>query len=147
MPTVKNFEDKVFTWSNIDGDVSIHNSFDELLKNEDWDYLGNYYENNDNILIGLLREMYPSNLDDIYEFYETHKIFCLLKNTKEIIDWNCEVNFDSIEEFYMGNTIINATPHLAKQKLENFIDTTSHLTKQELEDFISLFSPNFNKSF
>ncbi len=57
MPTIKNFEDKVFTWSNIDGDVSIHNSFDELLKNEDWDYLGNYHGNNDNILIGLLRKI------------------------------------------------------------------------------------------
>ena len=45
----------------------------------------------DEIFIIILK--YPSNLDDVYEFYETHKI----------IDWNCEVNFDSIEEFYMGN--------------------------------------------
>ena len=44
----------VFTWSNVDGEVRVFNSWSEMLEEENWEYLSNYDDSLDIFEAGIL---------------------------------------------------------------------------------------------
>ncbi len=55
----ENNKNLFYTWSNVDGDIRVFESWSELIEKEDWEYLENYHDSLDYIEVGKLIPIAP----------------------------------------------------------------------------------------
>ena len=102
---MKEKEKKLFyTWSNVDGEVSVYHSWSELLEKENWEYLSNYDDSLDYFEAGEMIQITSSEMIKGKLYYEDNY-------------GNIHEETDDIKNLYYGKVFLKCVPSQAEEKV------------------------------
>lgn len=105
----ENNKNLFYTWSNVDGDISVFESWSELIEKENWEYLENYHDSLDYFEVGELIPIAPRGEAKGKVYYKD--------NNGDFFENNDETEEADILQLYYGKALVKSTPSKAEKEV------------------------------